>query len=324
MVKAIRITETGKANVMKFVDVEIKSLAPNEVLIKNKAIGLNYIDVYHRSGTYPLPLPTGIGLEAAGVIEDVGSAVTEFKVGDRVAHAAAPPGAYSEKQVYPQEKLVKIPDYISDEIASVIMLKGITSEYLIHRAYKVKKDQFILYHAAAGGVGQVLCQWAKSLGCKVIGTVGSEEKIKIAKENGCDFVINYSKESFSQKVREITNGKMLDVVYDGVGAKTFEESIECLAIRGTMVSFGNASGLVEKVDPKKHIAPKGLFFTRPSIAHYTVTREELVNSANTVFDAIRTNKFKVKIFKKFALKDAVKAHEELEARKLTGPAILVP
>jgi len=204
------------------------------------------------------------------------------------------------------------------------MLKGITSEYLLHRAYKVKKDQFILYHAAAGGVGQVLCQWAKSLGCKVIGTVGSEDKVKIAKENGCDFVINYSKESFSQKVIEITNGKMLDVVYDGVGAKTFEESIECLAIRGTMVSFGNASGLVEKVDPKKHIAPKGLFFTRPSIAHYTVTREELVNSARTVFEAIKTNKFKINLFKKFALKDAVIAHEELEARKLLGPAILVP
>ena len=324
MVKAIRITETGNANVMKFVDVELKKLAPNEVLIRNKAIGLNYIDVYHRAGTYPLPLPTGIGLEAAGVIEEIGSDVKEFKVGDRVAHAAAPPGSYSEKQVYPQEKLVKIPDYISDEIASCIMLKGITSEYLLHRAYKVKKDQFILYHAAAGGVGQVLCQWAKSLGCKVIGTVGSEDKVKIAKENGCDFVINYSKESFSQKVKEITNGKMLDVVYDGVGAKTFEESIECLAIRGTMVSFGNASGLVEKVDPKKHIAPKGLFFTRPSIAHYTVTREELVNSANTVFDAIKTGKFKVKIFKKFALKDAIIAHEELEARKFNGPAILIP
>jgi NADPH2:quinone reductase len=306
------------------VDVEIKNLAPNEVLIKNKAIGLNYIDVYHRSGTYPLPLPNGIGLEAAGVIEEIGSDVKEFKVGDRVAHAAAPPGSYSEKQVYPQEKLVKIPDYISDEIASCIMLKGITSEYLLHRAYKVKKDQFILYHAAAGGVGQVLCQWAKSLGCKVIGTVGSEEKVAIAKENGCDFVINYSKESFSQKVKEITNGKMLDVVYDGVGAKTFEESIECLAIRGTMVSFGNASGLVEKVDPKKHIAPKGLYFTRPSIAHYTVTREELVNSARTVFEAIKTNKFKINLFKKFALKDAVTAHEELEARKLLGPAILVP
>ena len=324
MVKAIRITETGNANVMKFVDVELKKLAPNEVLIKNKAIGLNYIDVYHRSGTYPLPLPNGIGLEAAGVIEEIGSDVKEFKVGDRVAHAAAPPGSYSEKQVYPQEKIVKIPDYISDEIASCIMLKGITSEYLLHRAYKVKKDQFILYHAAAGGVGQVLCQWAKSLGCKVIGTVGSEEKVAIAKENGCDFVINYSKESFSQKVKEITNGKMLDVVYDGVGAKTFEESIECLAIRGTMVSFGNASGLVEKVDPKKHIAPKGLYFTRPSIAHYTVTREELVNSARTVFEAIKTNKFKINLFKKFALKDAVTAHEELEARKLLGPAILVP
>ena len=324
MVKAIRITETGKANVMKFVDVELKKLAPNEVLIKNKAIGLNYIDVYHRSGTYPLPLPTGIGLEAAGVIEETGSDVKEFKVGDRVAHAAAPPGSYSEKQVYPQEKLVKIPDYITDEIASCIMLKGITSEYLLHRAYAVKKGEFILFHAAAGGVGQVLCQWAKSLGCKVIGTVGSDEKVAIAKENGCDFVINYSKESFSQKVKEITDGKMLKVVYDGVGAKTFEESLDCLAIRGTMVSFGNASGLIDKVDPKKHIAPKGLYFTRPSIAHYTVTREELVNSANTVFEAIKTGKFKVKIFKKFALKDAVKAHEELEARKLTGPAILVP
>jgi NADPH2:quinone reductase len=219
---------------------------------------------------------------------------------------------------------VKIPDYISDEIASCIMLKGITSEYLLHRAYAVKKGEFILYHAAAGGVGQVLCQWAKSLGCKVIGTVGSDEKVAIAKENGCDFVINYSKESFSQKVKEITEGKMLKVVYDGVGAKTFEESLDCLAIRGTMVSFGNASGLVNNVDPKKHIAPKGLYFTRPSIAHYTITREELVNSANTVFEAIKTNKFKVKIFKKFALKDAVTAHEELEARKLTGPAILVP
>ena len=324
MVKAIRITETGNANVMKFVDVELKKLAPNEVLIKNKAIGLNYIDVYHRSGTYPLPLPNGIGLEAAGVIEEIGSDVKEFKIGDRVAHAAAPPGSYSEKQVYPQEKLVKIPDYISDEIASCIMLKGITSEYLLHRAYAVKKGEFILFHAAAGGVGQVLCQWAKSLGCKVIGTVGSDEKVAIAKENGCDFVINYSKESFSQKVKEITDGKMLKVVYDGVGAKTFEESLDCLAIRGTMVSFGNASGLIDKVDPKKHIAPKGLYFTRPSIAHYTVTREELVNSANTVFEAIKAGKFKVKIFKKFALKDAATAHEELEARKLTGPAILVP
>jgi NADPH2:quinone reductase len=323
MVKAIVIKEFGKANVMNLEETNLPKLKNNEVLIKNLSIGLNFIDVYHRSGVYPLPLPTGLGLEAAGVIEDIGSNVKEFKVGDRVAHAAAPPGSYSEKQVYPQEKLIKIPDYISNEIASCIMLKGITSEYLLFRAYKVKKNQFILFHAAAGGVGQVLCQWARSLGCKVIGTVGSEEKIKIAKENGCDFVINYSKESFSKQVKEITNGKMLDVVYDGVGAKTFEESIECLAIRGTMVSFGNASGIVEKIDPKKHIAPKGIFFTRPSIAHYTVTREELTNSAKTVFEAIKNNQFKIKIFKKFSLKDVVKAHEELEDRKLQGPSIIV-
>jgi len=324
MVKAIIIKEFGKADVMSLEETNLPKLKNNEVLIKNLSIGLNFIDVYHRSGVYPLPLPTGLGLEAAGVIEDIGSDVKEFKIGDRVAHAAAPPGSYSEKQVYPQEKLIKIPNYISNEIASCIMLKGITSEYLLFRAYKIKKNQFILFHAAAGGVGQVLCQWAKSLGCKVIGTVGSEEKIKIAKENGCDFVINYSKESFSKQVKEITNGKMLDVVYDGVGAKTFEESIECLAIRGTMVSFGNASGIVEKIDPKKHIAPKGLFFTRPSIAHYTVTREELANSAKTVFEAIKNNQFKIKIFKKFSLKEVVKAHEELEDRKLQGPSIIVP
>jgi len=324
MVKAIIIKEFGKADVMSLEETNLPKLKNNEVLIKNLSIGLNFIDVYHRSGVYPLPLPTGLGLEAAGVIEDIGSDVKEFKIGDRVAHAAAPPGSYSEKQVYPQEKLIKIPNYISNEIASCIMLKGITSEYLLFRAYKIKKNQFILFHAAAGGVGQVLCQWAKSLGCKVIGTVGSEEKIKIAKENGCDFVINYSKESFFKQVKEITNGKMLDVVYDGVGAKTFEESIECLAIRGTMVSFGNASGIVEKIDPKKHIAPKGLFFTRPSIAHYTVTREELANSAKTVFEAIKNNQFKIKIFKKFSLKEVVKAHEELEDRKLQGPSIIVP
>jgi len=324
MVKAIIIKEFGKADVMSLEETNLPKLKSNEVLIKNLSIGLNFIDVYHRSGVYPLPLPTGLGLEAAGVIEDIGSDVKEFKIGDRVAHAAAPPGSYSEKQVYPQEKLIKIPNYISNEIASCIMLKGITSEYLLFRAYKIKKNQFILFHAAAGGVGQVLCQWAKSLGCKVIGTVGSEEKIKIAKENGCDFVINYSKESFSKQVKEITNGKMLDVVYDGVGAKTFEESIECLAIRGTMISFGNASGIVEKIDPKKHIAPKGLFFTRPSIAHYTVTREELANSAKTVFEAIKNNQFKIKIFKKFSLKEVVKAHEELEDRRLQGPSIIVP
>jgi NADPH2:quinone reductase len=324
MTKAIKIYETGKPSVMKFEDVELKKLAPNEVLIKNKSIGLNYIDTYHRTGLYPLPLPTGIGLEAAGVIEEIGSDVKEFKIGDRVAHAAAPPGAYSEKQVYPQEKIVKIPDFITDEIASVLMLKGITCEYLLHRAYKVKKDQFILFHAAAGGVGQVFGQWAKSIGCKTIGTVSSDEKAKIAKENGFDYVINYSKDKFSEKVKEITDGKMLDVVYDGVGQKTFDESIDCLAVRGTLVSFGSASGPVISIDPKKHMQPKGIFITRPSIAHYTVTRKELTDAANTVFDAVKNNKFKIKVFKRYALKDAVLAHEELEGRKLLGPAVLIP
>ena len=324
MVKAIRIYETGKPSVMKFEDVQLKPLAPNEVLIKNNSIGLNYIDTYHRTGLYPLPLPSGIGLEAAGIIEEIGSAVTEFKVGDRVAHSAAPVGSYSEKQVYPQEKIVKIPDFISDEIASVAMLKGITCEYLLHRAYKVKKDQFILFHAAAGGVGQVFGQWAKALGVRAIGTVSSDEKAKIAKENGFEFVINYSKEKFSEKVKEITNGKMLDVVYDGVGQKTFEESIDCLVVRGTLIAFGNASGSILSIDPKKHMQPKGIFITRPSIAHYTVTRKELTDAAATVFDAIKNNKFKIKVFKKFALKDAILAHEELEGRKLLGPAVLIP
>jgi NADPH2:quinone reductase len=324
MVKAIKIYETGKANVMKFEDVELKKIAPNEVLIKNKSIGLNYIDIYHRTGVYPLPLPNGIGLEAAGVIEEVGSDVKEFKAGDRVAHAAAPPGSYSEKQVYPQEKIVKIPDFITDEVASVLMLKGITCEYLLHRAYKVKKDQFILFHAAAGGVGQVFGQWAKALGCKTIGTVSTDEKAKIAKENGFDYVINYSNEKFSEKVKEITGGKMLDVVYDGVGQKTFEESIDCLAIRGTLIAFGNASGSIPSIDPKKHMQPKGIYITRPSIAHYTVTRQELTDAANTVFDAVKNNKFKIKVFKRYALKDAILAHEELEGRKLLGPAVLIP
>ena len=324
MAKAIRFYETGKANVMKFEDVQLKKLAPNEVLILNKSIGLNYIDIYHRTGLYPLPLPNGIGLEAAGVIEEVGSDVKEFKVGDRVAHAAAPPGAYSEKQVYPQEKIVKIPDFITDEIASVLMLKGITCEYLLHRAYRVKKDQFILFHAAAGGVGQVFGQWAKSLGCKTIGTVSSEEKIQIAKKNGFDYVINYSKEKFSDKVKEITDGKLIDVVYDGVGQKTFEESIDCLAIRGTLVAFGNASGSIPSIDPKKHLQPKGIYITRPSIAHYTVTRQELTYAANTVFNAVKNNEFKINVFKRYSLKDAILAHEELEGRKLLGPAVLIP
>ena len=320
----VRIEKFGGPEEFKLVDVELPKLNPNEVVVKNLAIGLNYIDVYHRTGLYPIPLPSGIGLEACGIVEEIGSEVNLFKVGDRVAHSSMPIGSYSEKQVFPQEKLVSVPDGISNEIAAVIMLKGITAEYLLHRSYPAKKGDKILFHAAAGGVGQILCQWANSIGCTVIGTVGSKEKEAIAKKNGCHHVINYTDHNFVEEVEKIVGKNGIDVVYDGVGASTFEGSIECLKIRGMMVAFGNASGYVKTLDIKKHINTKGLFFTRPSIAHYTVTRKELEDAAATVFDAILTGKFKVDIFKKFSLSEAQKAHEELEARLLKGPAVILP
>ena len=235
-----------------------------------------------------------------------------------------PIGSYSEKQIFPQEKLVSVPEGISNEIASVIMLKGITAEYLLHRAYPAKKGDKVLFHAAAGGVGQILCQWANAIGCTVIGTVGSKEKEAIAKQNGCHHVINYTDHNFVEEVEKIVGKNGIDVVYDGVGASTFEGSIECLKVRGMMVAFGNASGYVKTLDIKKHINTKGLFFTRPSIAHYTATRKELEDAAATVFDAILTKKFKVDIFKTYPLSEAKKAHEDLEARKLKGPAVILP
>ena len=324
MVKAIRIKQFGSPAELELVDVTLPKLNSNEVLIKNLSIGLNYIDTYHRTGLYPIPLPSGIGLEACGIVEEIGSGVTLFKVGDRVAHSSMPIGSYSEKQIFPQEKLVSVPKEVSDEIASVMMLKGITAEYLLHRAYPVKKGDKVLFHAAAGGVGQILCQWANALGCVVIGTVGSKEKEAIAKKNGCHHVINYTDNNFVEEVEKIVGKNGIDVVYDGVGATTFEGSIEVLKIRGMMVAFGNASGYVKTLDIKKHINTKGLFFTRPSIAHYTVTRKELEDSAATVFNAIISGKIKVEIFKRYKLTEARKAHEELEARVLKGPAVILP
>ena len=322
--KAIRFEKFGGPDVLEYKDIEIGKPGPKEVLVKNLSIGLNYIDVYHRTGLYPVELPSGLGLEASGIIEEIGSEVTLFNIGDRVCKASAPIGGYSEKQIIPEEKLVKIPDGISDEIASSILLKGITSEYLLHRAYEVKKGDKILFHAAAGGVGQILCQWANALGCEVIGTVGSNSKIEIAKRNGCHHVINYTENNFVEEVEKIAGKNRIDVVYDGVGAKTFEGSLECLKIRGMMIAFGNASGYVNTIDIKKHIAPKGLFFTRPSIMQYTIKREELEESANKVFDAVLSKKIEIEISKKYKLTEAKQAHIDLENRILTGPAVIIP
>ena len=322
--KAIKIEKFGGPEVLELKDIEIGKPGPKEVLVKNNSIGLNYIDVYHRTGLYPLELPSGIGLEASGIVEEIGAEVSHFKVGDRVSHASAPISGYSEKQIMPEEKLVIVPEGISDEVASCILLKGITSEYLLHRSYAAKKGDKVLFHAAAGGVGQILCQWANALGCEVIGTVGSNDKIEIAKKNGCHHVINYTDTNFVDEVEKILGKNAIDVVYDGVGAKTFEGSIECLKIRGMMVAFGNASGYVHTIDVKKHINAKGLFFTRPSIMHYTVTREELEESAKKVFEAVLSNKIKIEISKKYKLSEVQQAHIDLENRILKGPAVIIP
>ena len=322
--QAIEIKKTGGPEVLELKDIKLEDPKDGEVLIKHSAIGLNYIDTYHRSGLYPLPLPSGIGLEAAGIIEKIGKNVGDFKEGDKVAYAAAPIGSYSSHRIYPVKSLVKVPDGIDLEIVATLMTKGLTTFYLLHKTYAVKSGQKILFHAAAGGVGQIFCQWAKSLGCDVIGTVGSDEKIEIAKKFGCTHVINYSKDDFQKKVMEITNDEGLPVVYDGVGKVTMEKSFGCLKMRGTFVSFGNASGKLDPLDVGKLIAPKGLFLTRPSIAHYTATRKELDEAADKLFEMVKTQKVKIDIFKKYGLKDAVNAHKDLEGRKIIGPAIIVP
>ena len=322
--QAIEIKKTGGPDVLELKHIKLDEPKDGEVLIKHTAIGLNYIDTYHRSGLYPLPLPSGIGLEAAGIIEKIGKNVGDFKEGDKVAYAAAPIGSYSSHRIYPVKSLVKVPDGIDLEIVATLMTKGLTTFYLLHKTYAVKSGQKILFHAAAGGVGQIFCQWAKSLGCDVIGTVGSDEKINIAKKSGCSDVINYSKEDFHKKVMEITNNEGLPVVYDGVGKVTLEKSLACLKMRGTMVSFGNASGKLDPVDVGKLIAPKGLYLTRPSIAHYTSTREELEEATNKLFEMIKSSKVKIDIFKKYSLDQVVEAHNDLEGRKIIGPAIIVP
>lgn len=322
--QAAEIRKTGGPEVLELKEIKLLEPKYGEVLIKQIAIGLNYIDTYHRSGLYPVPLPSGIGLEGAGIIEKVGPDTNGFKEGDKVCYAAAPIGSYSTHRIYPIKSLIKVPDGINLEIIAAIMTKGLTTFYLLHKTYEAKHGETVLFHAAAGGVGQIFCQWAKSLGCNVIGTVGSDEKIEIAKRFGCSHVINYNQEDFHKRVMEITNGKGLPVVYDGVGKVTMEKSLLCLKMRGTFVSFGNASGKLEPLDVGKLIAPKGLYLTRPSIAHYTATRTELDEASSKLFDMIKTKKVVVKLFKKYPLTDIIQAHKDLESRKIIGPAIITP
>ena len=322
--RAAEIKKTGGPDVLELKDINLSDPKSGEVLIRQVAIGLNYIDTYHRSGLYPVPLPSGIGLEGAGIIEKVGPDTNGFLEGDKVAYAAAPIGSYASHRIYPTKSLVKVPDGIDLEIVAAIMTKGLTTFYLLHKTFKAKSGQTVLFHAAAGGVGQIFCQWAKSLGCTVIGTVGSDEKIEIAKAYGCSHVINYNKYDFQKEVMKITNDEGLPVVYDGVGKVTMEKSLMSLKMKGTFVSFGNASGKLDPIDVGKLIAPKGLFLTRPSIAHYTATRDELDEAASKLFEMVKSQKVAVKIFKKYSLNDVVKAHKDLEGRKIIGPAIITP
>ena len=324
MTQVVTIEKTGGPEVLQFKTIKLDKPAPEEVLIEHKAIGLNYIDTYHRSGLYPLRLPSGIGAEASGIVKAIGSKVKNFSIGDKIAYAGAPLGSYSDERNYPTKNLVKLPDGINFDIAATLMTKGLTTYYLLHKTYPVSARETILFHAAAGGVGQIFCQWAKSLGCKVIGTVGSDEKIPVAKKNGCDFVINYSKEDFSKRVLDITKGNGVPVVFDGVGKNTFEGSIQCLKIRGMLVSFGNSSGPVANIDVKKMIQPKGLYFTRPVMGQYLGTENELINAAEILFEKIKLGKVKIEIFKKYKLSDVIQAHIDLEARKIIGPAVIIP
>ena len=323
MTKAIIIKKQGGPEVLELSEIKLGSPGPDEIKVKNIAIAINYIDTYHRSGLYPVNLPSGIGLEGAGKIIEIGSKVKHLSIGDNVAYAGGTPSSYAEERILPAQIGIKIPEGISHKIAASIMTKGLTTYYLLCKTYKLTSSDIVLFHAAAGGVGQIFSQWAKSIGCKLIGTVGSDDKIAIAKENGCDHVINYTKQDFVKEVKDITKGLGVSIVYDGVGKKTFKGSCECLRPKGMMVSFGNASGPLDPLDVPKDIQSKSLFFTRPTMKDYYAKREELVEGAEKLFEKIKFGKIKIKIFKEYALADAKQAHIDLESRKINGPAIFL-
>lgn len=324
MAKAIRIHKAGGPEVLSWEDVAVDKPGQGQILIRHGAVGLNYIDVYHRTGLYPLTYPSGIGMEGAGTVEAVGPGVTGLKPGDRVAYASAPLGAYAETRLMPADKVVRLPDTISDRDAAAMMLQGMTVEYLVRRTYPVKRGDTVLIHAAAGGIGLIFCQWAKHIGATVIGTVGSDEKAKLAKAHGCDHAIVYTREDFAKRVKEITNGAGVPVVYDSIGKDTFEASLDCLCPRGLMVSFGNASGPVPPFSPAILGAKGSLYLTRPSLGAYTASRADLEESAGALFGVVTSGAVKIPINQTYALKDAAQAHRDLEARKTTGSTILLP
>lgn len=324
MVKAIRMHEQGGPEVMKLEEVDLAAPAAGQIQVKHTAIGLNYIDTYHRSGLYPLELPCGLGMEGAGVVAAVGDGVSSLKIGDRIAYAAPPPGSYAEARNIEETKVVKIPDGVDDKTAAAMMLQGLTVQYLIRQIYKVGKGDTILVHAAAGGVGSILCQWASYLGATVIGTVGSDAKAELAKANGCTHPIVYTRENFVERVLEITDGKKVPVVYDSIGKDTWPLSLDCLAPTGMMVSFGQASGPIPPVDLGIFAGKGSLKFTRPTLMTYTAKKSDLDAMAADLFDVVAKGVVKIAINQTYALADVVQAHKDLEGRKTTGSTILMP
>ena len=322
MPHAIRFETTGGPEVLRWMPVDVPPPAAGEVTLAQRAVGLNYIDTYHRSGLYPVALPSGLGLEGAGVVTALGAGVTDLAVGDRVAYAGGPLGAYAELRNMPADRLVKLPDGIDDAHAAAMMLQGLTAQYLLRRSYRVAAGDTILVHAAAGGVGLILCQWARALGATVIGTVGSDEKAALAQAHGCDHPVVYTRENFAERVREITAGAGVPVVYDSIGKDTFMDSLACLRPLGMMVSFGNASGPVPPFDIGVLAKMGSLFLTRPTIMSYTARREDLLAMADELFAVVASGQVRVEINQRYALRDAAQAHRDLEARRTTGSTVL--
>jgi NADPH2:quinone reductase len=325
MTKAIRIHETGGPEVLRWEEIDVPAPGSAQVHIRHTAIGLNFIDIYHRTGLYPLPaFPAVLGMEGAGIVEKIGDGVKEFRPGDRVAYAGLPTGAYAEARLIPAHRLVKLPESIDDRSAAALMLQGMTARYLLRRCYRVEAGETILFHAAAGGVGLLACQWAKRLGATVIGTVGTEEKAELARNHGCDHPILYRQENFVTRVHEITEGKGVSVVYDSIGRETFLDSLDCLRPMGMLVSFGQSSGPVEPFNAGLLAAKGSLYLTRPSLMDYTAKREDLLASAAELFAVVELGAVKTVIQQSYPLKDPARAHADLEARKTTGSTILLP